>query len=296
LHLPALAVVTMVGSPDTAGSARPGAKSRAKKPQNVAVHAEAEPNAEPPVHTRDHSRRDIEDALSTLNIHVNDREWRLLMRDVDTQFIDNEKREQAAAFEKRRALRLKKRRQKADAGVHGPLSPSSKFTQKVRLVKATHRVLSAMNPAVSLNSCLHKNSRHQKVMMSSTHEASAARGSEDERQQELIRKSIARVKARKKLYEQRLVETYNLAIALSGREPGSPRATDRHGTDHEELALIFKEIDEDNSGYLDKEEIGQLSERLGKKLSKVELGEAMLRIDEDRSGAVGLDEFEVFWR
>ena len=88
-----------------------------------------------------------------------------------------------------------------------------------------------------------------------------------------------------------------MTIALSGREPGSPRASDRHATDHDELALIFKEIDTDNSGYLDKDEVGALFKRLlGKQLTKIEIDEAMRYIDEDGSNAVGLEEFEKFWR
>jgi len=55
-------------------------------------------------------------------------------------------------------------------------------------------------------------------------------------------------RARQKTHDNRVKECYNVAIALSGREPGSPKATDRHVTDSDELALIFREVDEDGSG------------------------------------------------
>ena len=55
-------------------------------------------------------------------------------------------------------------------------------------------------------------------------------------------------RARQKTHDNRVKECYNVAIALSGREPGSPKATDRHITDSDELALIFREVDEDGSG------------------------------------------------
>lgn len=65
-------------------------------------------------------------------------------------------------------------------------------------------------------------------------------------------------------------------------------------TDPELLAELFNKIDTDGSGYLDREEIAQLSEELGKPLSKAELDDAMHSMDADGSGEVDLEEF-ISW-
>jgi hypothetical protein len=65
-------------------------------------------------------------------------------------------------------------------------------------------------------------------------------------------------------------------------------------TDPELLADLFNKIDTDGSGYLDRDEIAQLSIELGKPLSEAELDDAMLSMDADGSGEVDLEEF-VGW-
>ena len=72
---------------------------------------------------------------------------------------------------------------------------------------------------------------------------SVATSTQEERQQLLVTNAIARVKDRQKTSDNRLKELYETAVALSGREQGSPKATDRYITDSEELRLIFKEVD-----------------------------------------------------
>ena len=67
------------------------------------------------------------------------------------------------------------------------------------------------------------------------------------------------------------------------------------GIDEAELTVLFNEIDEDGSGLLDREEVAQLSERLGAPLTKVKLDEAMVDMDEDGSGEVDFDEFKNWW-
>ena len=58
---------------------------------------------------------------------------------------------------------------------------------------------------------------------------------------------------------------------------------------------MLPEIDEDGSGLLDREEVAQLSERLGAPLTKVKLDAAMMDMDEDGSGEVDFDEFKDWW-
>ena len=65
-------------------------------------------------------------------------------------------------------------------------------------------------------------------------------------------------------------------------------------TDPELLADLFNKIDTDGSGFLDREEIAQLSVELGKPLTEAELDKAMLSMDADGSGEVDLEEF-VGW-
>ena len=53
-----------------------------------------------------------------------------------------------------------------------------------------------------------------------------------------------------------------------------------------ECRLLFHEIDEDNSGALDRDEIKLLAKRLGKTLSKRALDKAMAEMDADNSGEI----------
>ena len=49
-------------------------------------------------------------------------------------------------------------------------------------------------------------------------------------------------------------------------------------TNHELLAKLFAEIDTDNSGVLDREEIGKLAAQLGASLAPDELDDAMAQV------------------
>lgn len=51
----------------------------------------------------------------------------------------------------------------------------------------------------------------------------------------------------------------------------------------------------DGSGLLDREEVAQLSKRLGAPLTKVKLDAAMANMDHDGSGEVDFDEFKDWW-
>ena len=63
-----------------------------------------------------------------------------------------------------------------------------------------------------------------------------------------------------------------------------------------EARKLFKEIDADGGGTLDRDEIRQLARRLGKRLSDKQLNEAMMAMDADGSGDVAFDEFLSWWK
>ena len=62
------------------------------------------------------------------------------------------------------------------------------------------------------------------------------------------------------------------------------------------LKKLFREIDEDGSGFLDMAEVQLLSQRLGKRLNPKELELAMAEMDGDGSGEVDFPEFQLWWK
>eukprot|EP01046_Picozoa_sp_COSAG06_P009655 COSAG06_NODE_507_length_14929_cov_109.047067_4_plen_2293_part_00 len=64
----------------------------------------------------------------------------------------------------------------------------------------------------------------------------------------------------------------------------------------EQLRRVFEDADEDKGGSLDRDEIAALAVKLGKRLSKKELDEAMKDMDEDGSNEVDFDEFKAWWK
>ncbi len=60
-----------------------------------------------------------------------------------------------------------------------------------------------------------------------------------------------------------------------------------------ELLAFFKEVDEDGSGTISKEEFGNFMRKLGYRFTMVELQEMIDEIDKDRSGQIGFDEFKL---
>ena len=59
---------------------------------------------------------------------------------------------------------------------------------------------------------------------------------------------------------------------------------------------MFKQMDTDGSGSLNEQEVAALyRSTMGEKLSSKSLKEAMQLMDTDRSGAVGMEEFETWW-
>lgn len=69
----------------------------------------------------------------------------------------------------------------------------------------------------------------------------------------------------------------------------------RYNDKRREIREIFDEIDTDGSGEVDAEEVAQLVETLGIKMSPSELEEAMLKMDADGSGEVEFEEFYAWW-
>ena len=102
----------------------------------------------------------------------------------------------------------------------------------MRILRSALDDLNRDNP-VALSGAMHPGNRRQRSLLNRSTGAavagsSVATSTEEERQQLLVANAIARVKARQKTADNRLKECYAVAIALSGREPGSPKATDRH--------------------------------------------------------------------
>lgn len=263
-------------------------------------------------------RQEILDAIKTCKIHLSDRELRLMTRELDQDFLRREAEAHAEFERQKRARRSKGSPRSGSPGLlQNNLSrdPLLSDTAKAKLEDADFRIKrqsgdvkllrSALNDlqheqGVPLEGALHPDNRRHRALMNRTRKppggTNVATSTEEERQQLLVANAIARVKARQKTSDNRLKELFNVAIALSGREQGSPKATDRYVTDSEELRLIFKEIDDDDSGYLDKTEVGVLFERLGVQLSSHDIDDVMQVIDDDRSGAVNVIEFEEYWR
>jgi calmodulin len=63
----------------------------------------------------------------------------------------------------------------------------------------------------------------------------------------------------------------------------------------EQLRAVIKILDKDNSGNLDKEEIGEALKRMGMSHSPEEVDAAFVEMDDDDSGEVGLEEFEEWF-
>eukprot|EP01051_Picozoa_sp_SAG22_P013291 SAG22_NODE_1469_length_4347_cov_2.842279_4_plen_424_part_01 len=63
-----------------------------------------------------------------------------------------------------------------------------------------------------------------------------------------------------------------------------------------EVREVFHSLDSDGSGALDKDEVRQALERLGKVVTVPEVDRAMADMDDDQSGEVGLDEFEAWYK
>ena len=80
--------------------------------------------------------------------------------------------------------------------------------------------------------------------------------------------------------------------------PEEQEELDRQKEEAEKLQKmreLFDEIDTDKGGTLDQEEIGRMATLLGIPMSKGELEQAMIEMDEDGSGTVDFEEFAAWW-
>jgi len=66
-------------------------------------------------------------------------------------------------------------------------------------------------------------------------------------------------------------------------------------TNFRDVSAIFRLLDEDNSGFLDREEVGHAAAALGTDISDGALAEAFEEMDVDGNGKVRLPEFEKWW-
>lgn len=66
-------------------------------------------------------------------------------------------------------------------------------------------------------------------------------------------------------------------------------------TEEEAVRAAFERLDDDGSGELDIDEIGQLMETIGRNLNEKQLDKMMKEIDEDGSGLVEFDEYWAWW-
>ena len=63
-----------------------------------------------------------------------------------------------------------------------------------------------------------------------------------------------------------------------------------------EPQALFSELDKDQSGYLDHDEVAQLCKMLGRKMGKKQVQAAMAEMDTDGNGEVSWTEFDAWWQ
>lgn len=63
----------------------------------------------------------------------------------------------------------------------------------------------------------------------------------------------------------------------------------------ERLREIFDQFDRDNSGHINKKELGNLSSALNDPLTPAELHDFFNKVDVDKSGKISWDEFFKYW-
>merc|ERR1711865_731626 len=83
-----------------------------------------------------------------------------------------------------------------------------------------------------------------------------------------------------------------LTQARGNMSQRSARSPGRKKRDH--IQELFNEVDQDGSGYLDRDELALLAGRAGRHLSQRQLDDAMTSMDGDGSGQVDLAEFTAW--
>ena len=66
--------------------------------------------------------------------------------------------------------------------------------------------------------------------------------------------------------------------------------------DEEKLKVMFEVLDEDDSGGLDKEELAQVFQQMGRTVEGAKLDKIFRGIDKDKNGSIEYDEFLAWWR
>jgi hypothetical protein len=72
-------------------------------------------------------------------------------------------------------------------------------------------------------------------------------------------------------------------------------AAEAAAAEKDEVRAVFKSIDLDDNGTLERDELAMAAERLGQSMSEQELDAAMSEMDEDGSGEIDFDEFLSWW-
>ena len=131
----------------------------------------------------------------------------------------------------------------------------------------------------------------EEARLKAAREAEEATRAEEER---LAAEKAAAKAAKKAAKKAAGVPTYmRETVVSSAKQAGQAMVTKK--TD-KELREVFRKVDKDGSGGLERQEISLLANELGKKLSKRELDEAMKDMDKDGSGEVEMDEFITWWQ
>lgn len=63
----------------------------------------------------------------------------------------------------------------------------------------------------------------------------------------------------------------------------------------EVMKKVFKSFDTDNSGFIDSQELAQVSKELGRQLSNDELEECLKDLDQNKDGKISYEEFSAWW-
>jgi hypothetical protein len=93
--------------------------------------------------------------------------------------------------------------------------------------------------------------------------------------------------------------SYMTANPVAKKSKGPERtksAKEEEEEEAEKLQVLWKTVDKDGSGALDKEEIGVVMKDMGKEMEGAELDAAMNAIDLDGSGEVEYEEFLAWWQ
>lgn len=63
----------------------------------------------------------------------------------------------------------------------------------------------------------------------------------------------------------------------------------------EVIRKVFKAFDTDNSGFIDSQELADVSKELGRTLEPAELEECLKDLDQNKDGKISFQEFQTWW-